>query len=327
MSCWRKGAGSQRRCCPLTESRLSDDVALCREIAGRANANLLHAARLLPQQRQSFFFASYAAMRLIDDAVDDDFLMRPVPERAAGRSGMLEAIDGWEAQCLGRSDEGPLPPGVQRAIRDIVQNSDLGAPPWRGLADAMRRDVNETPMKDWQDFLAYAAGATVAPATVFIYLLSAEPTPDGFRARLPAPPEHYAEDLGIFCYLVHILRDLAKDADRSEHLVTIPESVLAEAGLEKTALAGAVRERDGRISLLAEILRDHATAHLEKGRRALGELRPLLGSREYYALKGLIAIYETLFARFGADFFEGSVEAPGLESKVRAELLGAEAKG
>ncbi|UUX50107.1 squalene/phytoene synthase family protein [Nisaea acidiphila] len=326
MSCWRKGAGSRRRFCPLTELAGARDIAFCREIAGRANANLLHAARLLPQSRQAFFFASYAAMRLIDDAVDDGFLVRPATDRAAARSEMLAAIDHWEAQCLGRAEEGPLPAPVQRALRRIVRISDLGDTPWRGLAEAMRRDARETPMVEWEDFLAYASGATVAPATIFIYLLAADPSEEGFRWRLPSPPEGYAEDLGIFCYLVHILRDLAKDAERSERLVTIPESLLRRAGIAKTELSEAVKQRDGRISILAADLRERAAAHLVKGRGALAELGPLIGRREYLALKGLIRIYVSLFERFGTDFFEGMAAAPGLETALRAELLVAEAE-
>ncbi|WP_193180727.1 squalene/phytoene synthase family protein [Nisaea sediminum] len=310
----------------MTDRAREGDFDFCREIAGRANANLLHAARLLPVPRQEFFFASYAAMRLIDDAVDDDFLMRPAPERDAARGQMLAEIDAWEAQCLGRAEQGPLPEQVQRAMRDTVLASDLGDMPWAGLAAAMRRDVEERDMKDWEDFLSYAEGATVAPATVFIYLLAADPGQTAFRCRLPEAPVTYAADLGIFCYLVHILRDLAKDAERSDRLVTIPQSLLEEAGLEKHRLAEAVRTRDPGIPLLAAALRTKAGGHLKMGRQSLMRLKPLLGTREYFALAGLIRIYETLFERFSADFFEGLAAAPALERSLRADLLNAGAE-
>ncbi|WP_420405028.1 squalene/phytoene synthase family protein [Nisaea sp.] len=308
----------------MTESASEGDVAVCRDIAGRANANLLHAARLLPARRQAFFFASYAAMRLIDDAVDDDFLMRPAPERDATRSRMLQEIGAWEAQCLGDGKQGPLPAPVRRAMQGIVLPSDLGAAPWQGLASAMRRDVEEREMADWEDFLSYAQGATIAPATVFVYLLSAETDEKGFRCRLPEAPVTYAADLGIFCYLVHILRDLAKDAERSDRLVTIPLSLLAEAGLEKNRLSEAVRARDPGVPLLAAALRAKAGVHLELGRTSLALLKPLLGRREYFALSGLIRIYETLFERFSTDFFDGLAAAPALERSLRADLLNEE---
>lgn len=321
MSFWRRDAGWLRRCYPLTDPSLERDLAICRDIASRSKANLLHAAHLLPRQRQQFFFISYAAMRLIDDQVDDDFLMRPATERAEMRADMLAAIDRWEAQCLGTAEEGPLPAPVRRAMQAIVQPSDLGDGPWRGLADAMRRDAKERPMRDWQDFLGYAAGATVAPATIFIYLLSATPTPEGFRACLPEPPEYYAEDLGIFCYLVHILRDLSKDAERSERLVTIPVDMIQNAGLEKTGLTEALRMRDRRITVLASTLRDRAADHLAEGLLRLDALKAPLGTREYFALKGLIGIYRKLFERFTGDFFDALSAAPALETTLRKELL------
>lgn len=308
----------------MTDAQRESDLAACRAIAGRANANLLHAARLLPAPRQDFFFASYAAMRLIDDAVDDDFLMRPAPERERDRRRMLQAIADWEAQCIGRTVEGPLPEAVRRAMQETVLVSDLGEAPWCGLAEAMRRDVEEREMTDWEDFLSYAEGATVAPATVFIYLLSAETDGSGFRCRLPEAPVTYAADLGIFCYLVHILRDLAKDAERSERLVTIPTSLLAEAGLERSRLSDAVRSRAPGVRQLASMLRSRAAGHLDLGRQALRRLKPVIGRREYFALKGLIGIYETLFERFSTDFFDGLASAPALEQTLRTTLLNAE---
>lgn len=300
---------------------MAEDFAFCREIAGRANANLLHAARLLPGTRQHFFFATYAAMRLIDDAVDDGFLCRPAEDREHERGAMLVDIDNWQSQCLGERVEGPLPAQVYRALQATAHCSDLGETPWTGLANAMRYDVREQPMPDWEDFLSYAEGATVAPATIFIYLLGAKPADRGFSWSLPEPPAYYAADLGIFCYLVHILRDLAKDAERSERLVTIPDALIEHAGLQKTGLSDAIRSRDPRVGSLAVDLRLRASSHLEAGRGALKTLKPLIGKREQVALSGLIAIYETLFDRFSADYFTGMADAPALEQALRKKLL------
>lgn len=330
MYCWPKGAASLPRCCPLTDSSgdntaKAEDFAFCREIARRANANLLHAARLLPGPRQDFFFATYAAMRLIDDAVDDGFLCRPVADREHERGAMLADIDNWQGQCLGETEEGPLPEPVFRALQTTAHCSDLGETPWTGLADAMRCDVREQPMPDWEDFLGYAAGATVAPATIFIYLLGAKPAERGFSWDLPEPPVHYAADLGIFCYLVHILRDLAKDAERSERLVTVPDSLIEHAGLQKAGLTDAIRSRDPRVGALAADLRQRASSHLEAGRIALRALNPLIGRREQLALSGLIGIYETLFDRFSADYFAGMADAPALELALRKKLLPSQA--
>lgn len=326
MCFWLKGAVSPPRCYPLTDSAdtsqaTEEDFAFCRAIAGRANANLLHAARLLSAPRQSFFFATYAAMRLIDDAVDDEFLCRPAPDREKERGAMLADIDQWQAQCLGVAEEGPLPGTVLRALQATAHRSDLGDAPWTGLADAMRRDVREQPMPGWDDFLAYAAGATVAPATIFIYLLGAQPAEGGFSWALPEQPVHYAADLGIFCYLVHILRDLAKDAERSERLVTIPDALIEHAGLDKAGLSDAIKSRDPRIAVLASDLRQRAASHLEFGRNSLQAFKALIGRREQLALSGLIGIYESLFSRFSADYFAGMADAPALEQALRKKLL------
>ncbi|MEP6147478.1 MAG: squalene/phytoene synthase family protein, partial [Nisaea sp.] len=242
-------------------------------------------------------------------------------EREHERSAMLADIDNWQDQCLGKREQGPLPAEVYRALKATAQRSDLGETPWTGLADAMRRDVYEQPMPDWDDFLGYAAGATVAPATIFIYLLGAKPAERGFAWDLPELPVHYAADLGIFCYLVHILRDLAKDAERSERLVTIPDSLIEDAELQKIGLSDAIRARDPRVGSLAADLRERASFHLNAGRDCLQPLRPLIGRREQLALSGLIGIYESLFDRFSADYFAGMADAPALEQALRKKLL------
>ena len=176
-------------------------------------------------------------------------------------------------------------------------------------------------MPGWDDFLAYAAGATVAPATIFIYLLGAQPAEDGFSWALPEQPVHYAADLGIFCYLVHILRDLAKDAERSERLVTIPDALIEHAGLDKAGLSDAIKSRDPRIAVLASDLRQRADSHLESGRHSLQAFKALIGRREQLALSGLIGIYESLFSRFSTDYFAGMADAPALEQALRKKLL------
>ena len=260
-------------------------------------------------------------MRLIDDAVDEGFLCRPVTERAQQRRTMLASIDKWLGQCLGEIEEGPLPPQVRYALRATAHCSDLGETPWTGLADAMRSDVREQPMLEWNDFLTYATGATVAPATIFIYLLGAKPDAAGFYWDLPEPPSHYAADLGIFCYLVHILRDLAKDAERSERLVTVPRSLIRHAGLEKADLREAILSRDPRVGTLAADLRQRASLHLDAGRGVLSALKAFIGPREHLALTGLIGIYQSLFDRFSADYFAGMADAPALEQALRKTLL------
>ena len=297
-------------------------LTLCRDIAGRANANFLHAARLLPRGRQDFFFATYAAMRVIDDLVDEEFLPLPADEREAGRPEIARAIEDWTIQCTGdEATSGPLQADIAAAVAATAGQSDLGVWPWHALAAAMRIDAEEREMRTWDDFLEYCAGATVAPAAIFVYLLAADPDPSrGFRYGLPKPARDYAVDLAIYCYIVHILRDLAKDAGRSPRLITIPTDMLAEAGLARERLGQALAEKSPAIGALARLLIDRATPFRQAGHASLREVGAHLGLVERSALRGLIAVYDKLFERAGKDALAVALNGPAMEEELRRDL-------
>ncbi len=296
-----------------------DAFAACEAIARRANANFLHAALLLPAPRRRFFWATYAAMRWIDDAVDHDFLPLSVEEREQGRAAMLARIDDWERQTTDDgANDGAMPWEIAKALSLTAKVSDLGSWPWRALADAMRRDTTEQPMVSWQDFIDYATGASAGPATVFVYLLSARIDDQGrYRSTLPEPARVYAEDLAIYCYIVHILRDLSKDAATSDRLVTIPQEQLAEAGLSAQSLADAIRQKDPAVSRLGQRLVAKAESYQERGHHQLEALRPHLGLVERTALTGLIRIYDKLYDRFRSGYADIVETAPSLEPDLR----------
>ena len=304
-------------------ARDREAFAACETIARRANANFLHAALLLPAPRRRFFWATYAAMRWIDDAVDHDFLPLSAEARERERPGILARIDGWMSQALGEERDGPMPWQIVRALSLTAGNSDLGAWPWQALAGAMRRDVSETPMTVWQDFLDYAIGASAGPATIFIYLLSARLGADGYYgSTLSEAARVYAEDLAIYCYIVHILRDLSKDVAESERLITIPEEDLAAAGLRRDQLAAAIGQKDPGIGRLGAILVARAEPFRERGHRQLDALRQSLGRVERTALTGLIRIYDQLYDRFRAGYADIFEQAPALEPALRRQHLG-----
>lgn len=159
----------------------ADAFSACNDLAAAKNANLYRAAMRLGPERQRFFLAAYASMRVIDDIVDDGFLELTDHERDYAREDTLIAIDHWQQQIQAAKidadnphpESGPLSQQVFDALRLTLGRSDLEVDPWVDLADALRRDVAEDPMDEWDDFIAYCEGATAAPASIFVYLLSA----------------------------------------------------------------------------------------------------------------------------------------------------------
>lgn len=304
-------------------SRPREALAACEAVAARNGSTLFHATRALPRDRRDFFSASYAAMRVIDDAVDEGFLPLPAAERRGRRAAMHDAVEAWRGQTADGVATGALDPLLAEGFEAVVRSADLGPGPWNGLARALHEDVDEAAMPDWATFDQYAEGATVAPAEIFIYLLAAETTREGFRYRLRRPAVDYARDLAIFCYLVHILRDLAKDAAVAGRLVTIPATVLADAGLDRDRLGDAVADnRKPALDGLAVPILARAEGFRLRGRARIAELLPQLGARERLALDGLVTVYERLHRQFRDRYADRLATLPDLEGAARSDIFG-----
>lgn len=267
-----------------------DDLALdpamipmdrCLEIAEKNRSPLFQASRLFLREKRDLFLASYAAMRLVDDLVDEGFLASQdqSPQRIAR---VKEQIEQWrcqaEAAAMGsfsRSKDS-FDPLVFEALNETVGRSNLGKWPWNALASAMVADVEGRSLETWSDFLEYAEGATVAPATVFLHILACEPNQGRYESL--ESPLFYREkvrEMAIFCYLVHIVRDLAKDASSSGQLVTIPNQVLAQTGLDKSSLATLLREDPQKVIPLKRVLLQKAHGFLHNGMDKLMTAAPL----------------------------------------------------
>ncbi|MEQ9488694.1 MAG: squalene/phytoene synthase family protein [Alphaproteobacteria bacterium] len=318
----------------MTDPLLSrDDIRHCLAVAEASQSNLWLVGRLLKPQRRAFFAASYASMRVIDDFVDDDFLQRSDEARQAGRTEAAGVVDAWEA-ASGKAAHGDVLPDsgfddrLFTGLAATLGCSDLGDRPWRRMAQAMRHDVNEERFVTWGDFETYCEGATVAPASVFLYVLAMRGDADaGFVSGLPGAandPADLARDMGVFCYLVHILRDLRKDAERGETLLTIPDDILSPHGLDRKGLAGQARsgQTDGLVGLVQD-LAGRATAYREGAVRTRATLDACLGKPEAAILDGLLSVYYGLHDRVLKDPAGVICKPEGFGDGLRRKILAA----
>lgn len=281
-----------------TADQRDDPIAVAEAITRRSASNLWFVGRCLPSAKRRLFEASYASMREIDDFVDDSFLMLSRPARDAQRLEALDVVAEWERDMTAAVARGQSTSGrwtaLSRALADTAGHCDLGPEPWQALAGAMRRDVEEAPISDWPDFLSYCEGATVAPAAVFLYVLQAEHR-NGERelaAGLSAADLfNQARAMAVFCYLVHIVRDIARDGARGGQLVTVPADMLERHGLTRDGLLAA-----DSAALLKE-LTERAADYRAEADRMRAALAPSLPPRERTVLTALLSIYGELHDR------------------------------
>jgi phytoene synthase len=234
-------------------------------------------------------------------------------------------LKSWLKQVCDLDDvtKGPLDIRVITALQNTVGKSDMGITQWEELAGALKMDILESPMRTWNEFINYCEGATVSPASIYIYISASSYNPsEGYTYNLEKSPRYYAKNLAIYCYIVHILRDLAKDAEGSTRLITIPDDVLKEAELTRKTIQNAVVNKSQKIFNLAQILSEKAIFYKEKGHKVIEELYPVIGNREALALKGLIGVYDKLFVVAKEKSTDFIVNGPKIEKEIRGHLLG-----
>ena len=245
-------------------------------IAASADPPLRRAAALLPRSKQLVFDAAYHAMRRMDDFVDDDFLRRPAGRRATSRAAA-------HRELRRRLDEAFTLPIAQQNPR-----------PWRALATALARDVDERPVRSWHDFRSYALGAAVAPGMVFVQILAED----------PAPPARALVPLALFCYLTHILRDLHQDARSvatasAEQRLTVPLRLLGS--VSRSGFAEALLVRDPSAVAIVHAMVAEAARIGAAAAAATKHLCTALPADEAAALRQLHDDYATCFAFMSDD--------------------------
>lgn len=298
------------------------------DVTRRGASNLWYVGRALSPAKRRFFEAAYATMRVIDDFVDDTFLALSPADRADARQAARARVLAWRraAKAAVRGEEPPptgvaLDDSVLTALAQAAVGGNVPAQPWLALSDAMLFDIEESPLESWADFEAYCEGATVAPAAVFLFVLQVSPD-EPSRVDLDASALFdQARDMAIFCYLVHIARDFAKDAARGGQLVTIPAAAFAKHGTTRAAA-----ERDP--TAARPVIRDLLAIAAERGRAArtvADALIPKLDEREGRILDTLLSIYERLHDDLVARPDPLSADGAGLTARLRnllADRLG-----
>lgn len=279
--------------------------SVCHEIAKKNGSPLFLVSRLLGQKKQRLFITAYAAMRIVDDLVDETFFTNTTLQRQQIRPQTLQQIELWRQQALAASqgcfqpNSAAFEPMIFTGLNATIGVSDLGPWPWNALATAMKHDVNEQEIVAWTDFLDYCEGATVAPAATFAYILACE-IQNG-RYVLEQNPNYcqdHVREMAVFCYLIHIIRDLDKDVKKHAQLITIPTTLLDTAGLQRETLSDNLNRKESMEALIRSLL-TLAEPLLNNGQQKINKIP--LKKLEAMILQRLLNKYIRLFHQLNAN--------------------------
>jgi len=279
-----------------------DDVAVVEAIAAKDRSNLYLTSQFFAERtRYHAFCAMYAAMRVIDDAVDD--VVDKDGLDPAARSQLHQMLDGWDGRIADAYAGNPRAEPLDRALAWALAAFPVPRQLWTNFVAAMHYDVDNPRFADFDAFLGYAEGATVAPTTIYIYLLIAEHGADGAHRVRDFDYLSCGRDLGIFAYLAHVLRDVRRDAEvGSRGLVYLSEADLGACGLEDDDLRRFAQQRrsDDRFARLVALVVEHARPFERRGAELAQSVLPRLAPDRRFILRLIVAYYQAMLARVAA---------------------------
>jgi len=253
--------------------------------------NILIAANFWDEERYQAARLCYRFMRNLDDLIDN---------HKAEHKGIIteekdrfrESIDQWIRMIREGKDLNPVSNGLTETIKRFR------IPLWalESFAGSMLYDINNDGFATLGDFVQYAGGASVAPASIFVHLAGLRKT-DGVFADPPFNVRRTASPCAMFSYFVHIIRDFRKD--QLNNLSYFADDVMSRHGLTRSdlkniALGGPVS--DGFRGMMGEYYRI-ADGYRISTLRVINDVCPLLEPRYRLSLEIIFDLYMMVFER------------------------------
>jgi phytoene/squalene synthetase len=167
--------------------------------------NILIAARFWDDDRYNAAKTCYRFMRSIDDMIDDHKALNNTLTLAEKQLFTVQVND-W-IKCLDK------PTSNDPLIKEVIDTITWFKIPlnlFHNFAKSMVYDINNNGFATYNDFLKYAEGASVAPASLFVHLCCLKKV-EGEYVSPAFDIIEIARPCALFSYLVHIIRDFQKD--------------------------------------------------------------------------------------------------------------------
>jgi len=257
--------------------------------------NILIAARFWDEERYCAAKVCYKFMRAIDDLIDD--YKSEHKTIAPDEKLQFETdVNTWINTILLASQNNP----EQKELIETVRKFHIPSWPLEAFAKSMIYDIYNDSFPTMQAFLDYAAGASVAPASIFVHLCGLKQENGEYRE--PAfDVKNAATSCAVFSYLVHIIRDFVKD--HTHNLNYFPEDLMQKNGLNRENLLAMAQ--GGKITQgFREMIRELYTVADEYRQKTYDikeEIKPMLEPNSQLSLEIIFALYLMVFERIDID--------------------------
>ena len=253
--------------------------------------NILIAANFWDEKRYQAARVCYKFMRMIDDLIDD----RKAQDETIScleKEELSEKVNSW-INCL---DQEAAADPFYRELTYTISTFRIPLQLFHNFAKSMIHDINHDGFSSMEEFLDYAEGASVAPASIFVHLCCLSESEGGYLV-----PDYNVLDLArpcaIFSYLVHIVRDFQEDQLNKLNYFArdVLERHKLSAGDLRTIAEGAPIPPGFR-KVVGEYMELAGQYRLET-KRVLQDLSSQLSGRYLFSLHLIYQLYEMVYNR------------------------------
>ena len=280
--------------------------------------NILIAAHFWESERYEAAKTCYKFMRAIDDLIDN-YKSEHHTISQIDKANFENDVNTWINTVLNLTRYND----AQNELTETIQRFRIPSWPLEAFAKSMVYDIYHDGFPTLQAFLNYAGGASVAPASIFVYLcgmtkVDGEYIPPAFDVKEVAMP------CAIFSYLVHIIRDFVKD--HSHNLNYFPDDLIMKYNLDRTKLLEMAQ--GGEITQgfreMIRVLYTVADEYRIKTYNILQQIIPKLESRSRLSLEIVFDLYLMVFERIdikNGTFSHEELNPTPLEIKQRVRKV------
>jgi phytoene/squalene synthetase len=249
-----------------------------------SSPNLLLASLFWEDERRDAALLCYKHMRWIDDLVDDAKSQTGFLNDAV-RQSLIAAVNDWLKTILEGSD---------KELNDVVKAFNIPSRYWESFARSMLYDVDHTGFKSMADFIKYAEGAAVAPASLFMHFCGVIKKGNSYSI-----PEfnciEIARPCALFSYMVHIIRDF--QIDQLNHLNYFAEDIIQAYGLNSEILSRVAKGAipDDNFRKMMEYYKGQASFYRKQTMDSIQTVSPLVLPEYRISIEVIFALYDYIF--------------------------------
>jgi len=262
----------------------------------------------------------YAIMRTVDDIVDG----KQINGEAATAEEIIDELNRWIEMVESAYNGAPHVSPLSLAFHRVIKNFPIPKRLWTNFFNSMMRDVDNPNFRDFEAFKRYSLGAACVPTMIYLFLTLSRKVEGVYRLN-DFDYETAGYHLGLWAYLIHILRDARFDIENG--LYYFPDEELHQHGLTRASLDDFLNRRqiNDDFARFIEYYVEKADTYYQRSIAALEHYAKDIEKSRQFSLFIVIRIYKAIeknILEMKWDLFSRTIRlSRSDQSKIAATLM------